>query len=189
HIAGGTQDNNSQYGPSRTRNVQGIRNSDWQITIGGDGHDTAIDPQDPNIIYAESQQGFLRRFDRQTGESVRIQPQPGPEEESFRFNWDSPILISPHDNKRLYFASQFLHRSDDRGDSWTKVSPDLSRNQNRYQLPTMGRVHSVDGAYDLYAMSQYGNITSIDESPLVEGLLYVGTDDGLIQTSEDGGKS
>ena len=189
NIAGGTQDNNSQYGPSRTRNVQGIRNSDWQITIGGDGHDTAIDPKNPNIIYAESQQGFLRRFDRSTGESVRIQPQPGPEEESFRFNWDSPILISPHDNKRLYFGSQFLHRSDDRGDSWKKVSPSLSRNQNRYQLPTMGRVHSIDGAYDLYAMSQYGNITSVDESPLVEGLLYVGTDDGLIQVSEDGGKN
>ena len=189
HIAGGTQDNNSQYGPSRTRNVQGIRNSDWQITIGGDGHDTAIDPKDPNIIYAESQQGFLRRFDRRTGESVRIQPQPGADEESFRFNWDSPILISPHDNQRLYFASQFLHRSDNRGDSWKKVSPDLSRGKNRYQLPTMGRVHSIDGAYDLYAMSQYGNITSVDESPLVEGLLYVGTDDGLIQVSEDGGKN
>lgn len=189
HIAGGTQDNNSQYGPSRTRNTQGIRNSDWRITIGGDGHDTAIDPKDPNIIYAESQQGFLRRFDRRTGESVRIQPQPGPDEESFRFNWDSPILISPHNHKRLYFGSQFLHRSDDRGDSWRKVSPDLSRNRNRYELPTMGRVHSIDGAYDLYAMSQYANITSISESPLVEGLLYVGTDDGLIQVSEDGGKN
>lgn len=189
NIAGGTQDNNSQYGPSRTRNTQGIRNSDWRITIGGDGHDTAIDPKDPNIIYAESQQGFLRRFDRRTGESVMIQPQPGPDEESFRFNWDSPILISPHDNKRLYFASQFLHRSDDRGDSWQKVSPDLSRNRNRYELPTMGRVHSIDGAYDLYAMSQHSNITSIAESPLVEGLLYVGTDDGLIQVSEDGGKN
>lgn len=188
NIAGGTQDNNSQYGPSRTRNTQGIRNSDWRITIGGDGHDTAIDPNDPNIIYAESQQGFLRRFDRRTGESVRIQPQPGPDEESFRFNWDSPILISPHDNKRLYFASQYLHRSDDRGESWEKVSPDLSRNRSRYKLPTMGRVHSIDAAYDLYAMSQHSNITSIAESPLVEGLLYVGTDDGLIQISENGGK-
>ncbi len=189
NIAGGTQDNNSQYGPSRTRNTQGIRNSDWRITIGGDGHDTAIDPKDPNIIYAESQEGYLRRFDRRTGESVMIQPQPGPDDESYRFNWDSPILISPHDNKRLYFASQYLHRSDDRGESWTKVSPDLSRNRNRYELPTMGRVNSIDAGYDLYAMSQHGNITSIAESPLVEGLLYVGTDDGLIQISEDGGKN
>ena len=189
NIAGGTQDNNSQYGPSRTRNTQGIRNSDWRITIGGDGHDTAIDPKDPNIIYAESQQGFLRRFDRRTGESIRIQPQPDGEEESYRFNWDSPILISPHDHQRLYFGSQYLHRSDDRGDSWRKVSPDLSRNRNRYELPTMGRVHSVDAGYDLYAMSQHSNITSISESPLEEGLLYVGTDDGLIQVSEDGGQN
>lgn len=187
NIAGGTQDNNSQYGPSATRNVQGIRNSDWRITIGGDGHDTAIDPQDPNIIYAESQQGYLQRFDRRTGESVRIQPQPAAGEEAFRFNWDSPILISPHDHQRLYFASQYLHRSDDRGNSWKKVSPDLSRDRNRYTLPTMGRVHSIDAGYDLYAMSQYGNITSIDESPLVEGLLYAGTDDGLIHISEDSG--
>ena len=189
NVAGGTQDNNSQYGPAATPNVQGIMNSDWRITIGGDGHDTAIDPEDPDTIYAESQQGFLRRFDRKTGESVRIQPQPDKGEASFRFNWDSPILISPHSHTRLYFASQFLHRSDDRGDSWTKVSPDLSRNRNRYELPTMGRVHSIDGAYDLYAMSQHSNITSIAESPLVEGLLYVGTDDGLIQISEDGGKN
>ena len=189
NIAGGTQDNNSQYGPSRTRDVGGIRNWDWRKTVGGDGHDTAIDPEDPNIIYAESQQGHLRRFDRRTGESVGIQPKPESGQDSFRFNWDSPILISPHNHKRLYFASQFLHRSDDRGDSWKTISPDLSRNRNRYEMPTMGRVWSVEAAYDLYAMSQYGNITSISESPLVEGLLYVGTDDGLIHVSEDGGDS
>ena len=189
NIAGGTQDNNSQYGPSRTRDVGGIRNWDWRKTVGGDGHDTAIDPEDPNIIYAESQQGYLRRFDRKTGESVGIQPKPESGQNALRFNWDSPILISPHDHKRLYFASQFLHRSDDRGDSWKTISPDLSRNRNRYEMPTMGRVWSIEAAYDLYAMSQYGNITSISESPLVEGLLYVGTDDGLIQVSEDGGES
>ena len=189
NISGGTQDNNSQYGPSRTRDVGGIRNWDWIKTIGGDGHDTAIDPEDPNIIYVESQKGSLRRFDRQTGESVGIQPKPNSGQDSFRFNWDSPILISPHNHKRLYFASQFLHRSDDRGNSWKTISPDLSRNRNRYEMPTMGRVWSIEAAYDLYAMSQYGNITSVSESPLVEGLLYVGTDDGLIQVSENGGKS
>ena len=189
NVAGGTQDNNSQYGPAATPNVQGIRNSDWRITVGGDGHDTAIDPEDPDTIYAESQQGFIRRFDRKTGESVAIQPQPEKGEAAFRFNWDSPIFISPHSHTRVYFGSQFLHRSDDRGDSWTKVSPDLSRNRNRYELPTMGRVWSIDAGYDLYAMSQHSNITSISESPLVEGLLYVGTDDGLIQISEDGGKN
>ena len=107
-------------GPETSR---GFETSDWKITIGGDGHDNAIDPTDPNIIYCESQQGFIRRYDRRTGESVDVRPQPGAGEEGFRFNWDSPIFISPHDNKRIYFGSKFLHRSDDRGDSWTKVSP------------------------------------------------------------------
>lgn len=189
HVVGGTQDNNTQYGPTRTGNRQGVRNSDWRITIGGDGHDNAIDPTNPNIIYCESQQGHLQRYDRRTGESIGIQPRPGKDEVDFRFNWDSPILISPHDPKRLYFASKFLHRSDDRGDSWKKISPDLSRNENRFELKIMGRVWSIDAGFDLYAMSHYGNITSISESPLVEGLIYVGTDDGLIQITEDGGKN
>ncbi|MDG1875632.1 MAG: hypothetical protein P8J27_17100 [Mariniblastus sp.] len=189
NVVGGTQDNNSQYGPARTKNVQGIRNSDWQITIGGDGHDNAIDPEDPNIIYCESQEGNLQRFDRKTGQSIGIKPLPGAGEEDFRFNWDSPILISPHDHQRIYFGSKHLHRSDDRGDSWTKVSPDLSRDVDRLKLKMMGRVWSVDAGMDLYAMSQYSNITSISESPVEEGLLYVGTDDGLIQVSEDGGEN
>ncbi len=189
HVAGGTQDNNSQYGPVRTRYNSGIRNADWRITIGGDGHDCAIDPEDPNIIYGESQQGYIRRFDRRTGETVDIRPQPEADEEDLRHNWDSPIEISPHLHTRIYFGSKKLHRSDDRGDSWTAISPDLSRDIDRFTLPHMGRVWSLDALYDLYAMSQYGNITSIDESPLVEGLIYVGTDDGLIQVTEDGGEN
>lgn len=188
NIVGGTQDNNTQYGPSRTNNISGIRNSDWRIAIGGDGHDCAIDPKDPNIIYCESQRGYLRRFDRRTGESVDIRPQPGRGEEALRYNWDSPIHISPHSHTRLYFGSKKLHRSDDRGDSWKAVSPDLSRDLDRFKLKVMERVWSIDAVYDLAAMSQFGNITSISESPLVEGLIYVGTDDGLIQVTEDGGK-
>lgn len=189
NVVGGTQDNNTQYGPVRTRRVQGITNADWKITIGGDGHDNAIDPEDPDTIYCESQQGFLRRYDRKTGESIMIQPQPGKDEDGFRFNWDSPIVISPHSHTRIYFGSKMLHRSDDRGDSWTTISPDLSRNQDRYKLPIMGRVWSIDAGYDLLAMSQYGNITSISESPIKEGLIYVGTDDGLIHVTEDGGEN
>ena len=189
HVVGGTQDNNSQYGPSRTLSRNGIRNADWRITIGGDGHDCAIDPENPDIIYCESQQGFLRRFDRKTGESVDIRPQPEKGEMNLRFNWDSPIHISPHNNERLYFASRKLHRSDDRGDSWTAVSGDLSRNLDRFKLPMMGRVWSIDATWDLLAMSQFGNITSVSESPVVEGLIYVGTDDGLIQVTEDGGEN
>jgi photosystem II stability/assembly factor-like uncharacterized protein len=187
NVVGGTQDNNSQYGPSATRFVQGITNADWQITIGGDGHDNAIDPEDPNIVYCESQEGHIQRFDRRTGESVDIRPQPEAGEEGFRFNWDSPILISPHNSKRVYFGSKRLHRSDDRGDSWKTISPDLSKNVDRWTLPVMGRVWGIDAGFDLLAMSAYGNITSISESPVKEGLIYVGTDDGLIQVTEDGG--
>ncbi len=187
HVVGGTQDNNSQYGPARTLTENGIQNSDWRITIGGDGHDCAIDPEDPNIVYCESQQGFLRRFDRATGESVDIRPQPEKGEENLRFNWDSPIHISPHLHTRLFFGSRMLHRSDDRGDNWTAISGDLSRGLDRFTLPMMDRVWSIDATWDLLAMSQFGNITSISESPVVEGLIYVGTDDGLIQVTEDGG--
>jgi photosystem II stability/assembly factor-like uncharacterized protein len=189
HVIGGTQDNNTQYGPVATRYVQGITNADWQITLPGDGHDNAIDPSDPNILYCEAQQGFIHRFDRRTGEAVDIRPQPADGEEGFRFNWDSPILISPHNPHRLYVGSRKLHRSDDRGDSWTTISPDLSKNVDRWTLPVMGRVWGVDAGFDLMAMSSYGNITSVSESPLVAGLLYVGTDDGLIQISEDGGQN
>jgi photosystem II stability/assembly factor-like uncharacterized protein len=189
HVVGGTQDNFTQYGPTATGNVQGIVNSDWQITIGGDGHDNAIDPEDPNTIYCESQEGYIQRYDRKTGESISIQPQPAAGEDSFRFNWDSPILISPHDHKRIYFGSRKLHRSDNRGDSWTTISDDLSRQIDRWTQPVMGRVWGIDAGFDLYAMSQYGNITSISESPIEEGLIYVGTDDGLVQITEDGGET
>ncbi len=188
HVVGGTQDNNSQYGPAATRFEQGITNEDWRITIGGDGHDNAIVPDNPDILFCESQEGYIRRYDRRTGESVDVRPQPPAGEEGFRFNWDSPILISPHNSKRVYFASKKLHRSDDLGDSWTTVSPDLSRNTDRWTLPIMGRVWGIDAGFDLEAMSAWGNITSISESPVVEGLIYVGTDDGLIQVTEDGGQ-
>ena len=189
NIYGGTQDNNTQGGPSRTLNVNGIRSSDWFITLFGDGHQPAVDPSNPDIVYSEWQQGNLVRHDRKTGEIVYIKPQAGPEEPAERFNWDAPILISPHDPARLYFASQRMWRSDDRGDSWRTVSGDLTRDQDRLLMPMMGRVQSFGAVWDLYAMSNYSTITSIAESPLQEGLLYVGTDDNLLQVSEDGGEN
>jgi photosystem II stability/assembly factor-like uncharacterized protein len=189
NIIGGTQDNNTQHGPSRTLNVQGILNSDWLITVGGDGYDCAIDPEDPNIIYSEWQNGGIMRYDRRNGELIDIQPQPEKGEESLRWNWDAPILISPHSHTRLYYGSRILFRSDDRGDSWTPISPDLSRGLDRFKMKMMGRVWSIDAVWDLSAMSNYCNITSLSESPLVEGLIYAGTDDGLIQVTEDGGQN
>jgi photosystem II stability/assembly factor-like uncharacterized protein len=189
NVVGGTQDNNTQLGPSRTINQNGIRNSDWIVTIGGDGHATAIDPEDPNIIYSEWQGGNPARFDKKTGELVWIRPQPAPGEPAERFNWDAPILISPHSHTRLYYGSQRLWRSDDRGDSWTAISRDLSRGENRYEKEYMERVWSVDALQDHYAMSNFANTTAISESPIQEGLIYAGTDDGLIQTTEDGGQT
>ncbi len=187
-IYGGTQDNNTQGGPSRTDNVNGIRNSDWFITLFGDGHQPAVDPTNPDIVYSEWQKGNLVRYDRKSGEQIYIQPQPEANEETERFNWDAPILISPHDPARLYFASQRVWRSDDRGDSWTAVSGDLSHGRDRLTEPMMGRVWSFDASWDLMAMSMYGTITSLSESPLKEGLLYAGTDDGRIHVSENGGQ-
>lgn len=187
NVYGGTQDNNSQGGPSRTDNVQGIRNSDWFVTLWGDGHQSATEPGNPDIMYAQWQQGNLTRVDRTTGEFVYIKPQAVPGDAIERWNWDAPILVSQHEPTRLYFASQRVWRSDDRGDSWTAISGDLTRDENRLQLPVQGRQWSFEAGWDIYAMSQYNTITSLGESPLNSDLLYAGTDDGLIQITEDGG--
>ena len=189
NIHGGAQDNGSQLGPSRTLNANGIRNADWVITYGADGYASAIDPADPDILYVEWQQGNLLRYDKKSQETVVVSPTPAAGEPPQRFNWDAPILISPHAHTRLYYASQSVWRSDDRGDSWTRISPDLTRGIFRLEQPIMGRTWSVDALWDHGAMSKYSTITTVAESPLVEGLLYAGTDDGLIQASEDGGKS
>ncbi|MCZ6854606.1 MAG: glycosyl hydrolase [Gammaproteobacteria bacterium] len=189
NVYGGTQDNNSQGGPSRTDNNIGIRNSDWFITLSADGHQSAADPDNPDIIYAEWQQGNLTRFDRKTGESVYIKPQAAAGEPPERYNWDSPILISPHDSATLFFASQRVWKSNDRGDSWTAISGDLTRNEKRTQQQVMGRTWSFDANWDLNAMSSFNTITSLSESPLVQGLVYAGTDDGLIQVTEDNGQT
>jgi len=189
NIYGGTQDNSTQGGPSRTDNVHGIRNADWFLTLGGDGHQPATEPGNPDIIYSESQEGYLNRIDMTTGEITFIQPQPGESEPFERYNWDAPILISPHSSKRIYFASQRLWRSDDRGDSWTPVSNDLTRNEERINLPIMEKTWSWDSPWDFEAMSNYNTITSIAESPIKEGLIYIGTDDGIIQVTENGGET
>ncbi|MEM9782966.1 MAG: glycosyl hydrolase [Pseudomonadota bacterium] len=189
NVYGGTQDNATQGGPSRTDNVHGIQNSDWGIILDWDGHQPATEPGNPDIVYAQRQQGYLSRVDRSTGEIVDIQPQPGPGEGPERFNWDAPILVSPHQASRIYFASQRVWRSDNRGDTWTALSGDLTRNQERLTLPIMGETQSWDSAWDISAMSTYNTIANLSESPVVEGLLYVGTDDGLIQVSEPEGEA
>lgn len=189
NVYGGTQDNSTEGGPSRTDNIQGIQNSDWKVVLNWDGHQPATEPGNPNIVYAQRQQGTLSRLDMATGEVMDIQPQPSADDPYERFNWDAPILVSPHDPKQLFFASQRVWRSDNRGDSWTAISEDLTRNENRFTLPIMGRQQSIDNPWDVYAMSNYNTITMVDESPVQRDLIYVGTDDGLIQVTEDGGSS
>ncbi|MGB5820493.1 MAG: glycosyl hydrolase [Saonia sp.] len=187
NIYGGTQDNGSHGGPSRTRSEAGIRNADWWITLGADGHQSATEPGNPDITYGEFQQGWLWRIDQTTGETVFIQPQPKEGEPYERFNWDAPILVSPHNPQRLYFASYRVWKSENRGDEWTAISNDLTQNQERIALPIMGQQQSWDNAWDVGAMSVYNTITSLAESPKQEGLIYAGTDDGIIQVTEDGG--
>jgi photosystem II stability/assembly factor-like uncharacterized protein len=186
-ILGGAQDLGTLWGPARTLSAEGVRNADWHFPMGADGYGVQFDPTDPDILYLMTQQGNLYRTDRRSEESIQIQPQPEPGDPPERWNWDSPILISPHDSDRLYFASQRLWRSEDRGDSWRAISGDLTTNTNRYELPYMGRVWELDALHDNGAMSKYATVTAISESPVREDLLYTGSDDGLIHVTADGG--
>jgi hypothetical protein len=140
-------------------------------------------------VYLEWQEGNLLRYDRKSHETIYISPRPGPGEPPLRFNWDSPVIVSPHAHTRLYYGSQYVWRSDDRGDSWKQISPDLTRNIFHLTQPIMGRTWSADALWDHGAMSMFSTITTFSESPLVEGLIYAGTDDGLIQVTEDGGRT
>jgi photosystem II stability/assembly factor-like uncharacterized protein len=189
NIMGGTQDNYSMVGPSQTLSDHGIVSSDWIVTVTGDGFESVPDPEDPNIVYAQSQYGNLVRFDKKSGESVDIVPQPGKGEKEYNFNWDSPLMISPHDHKTLYFGSNKLFRSTDRGDSWEVISDDLDRNIDRNKFPVMGQMWPMDAVAKNGSTSRYGAIVSIDESPVKQGLIYAGTDDGQISVTDDGGES
>ena len=213
NICGGAQDNGTVCGPSRSVNRAGIRTSDWYSVGGGDGFQARVDPEDSTIVYAQSQNGSLQRLDLRTGVSVPIAPRtnntfaPGAEpaqppaaaapaqgrgggrggQAVGRWNWDAPTIISPHSPRRLYFAGHRVYRSDNRGDSWTIVSGDLTRNLDRTKIPIMGKVWPADSVAYMEATTTLSTITALDESPLLEGLLYTGTDDGLIHVSEDGG--
>ncbi len=189
NVYGGTQDNFSLGGPSRTRNAHGIANSDWFVTNGGDGFESAIDPKNPNIVYAQAQYGVLVRYDRQSGEAVGIQPKPGQGEAEYRWNWDAPLMTSAHVDRRIYFAANKVFRSDDYGSTWVTISPDLTRQIDRNTLPVMGRVQSIDAVAKNASTSPYGNLVAFHESPLDANLLYAGSDDGLIHVTEDGGRT
>jgi photosystem II stability/assembly factor-like uncharacterized protein len=187
NVYGGTQDNATLGGPSRSRSPDGAANNDWFVVTGGDGFVVRIDPNDPNIVYGESQYGGIVRLDRRTSERVNIKPVEGKDEEALRFNWESPFVISPHNSSRLYFGASRLFRSDDRGNTWRPISPDLTRQTNRNLLQVMGRVWPPEAVAQHQSTATWGNISTVSESRKREGLLIAGTDDGVIQVSLDGG--
>jgi len=189
NVCGGLQDNNTWCGPSATTDTRGIANSDWFTIGGGDGFYAQIDPTDPTIVYAESQDGNVLRRNLRTHESRSIRPQPAENEALYRFQWNSPIVISAHDPKTIYYGGNFLFRSHDRGDTWTRLGPDLTTGAERDKLPILGRVP------DRYTLSRhdgvqnYPAITSVSESTIDRNVLWAGTDDGNLQVTRDGGKT
>jgi photosystem II stability/assembly factor-like uncharacterized protein len=189
NIHGGTQDNLSLGGPSRTTSMNGIVNSDWFVTSTGDGFETQVDPTNPNIIYAQAQYGALSRYDRGNGEYYYIKPMEGEDEPALRWNWDAPLLISAHNHKRLYFGANKLFRTDDQGDSWQVISPDLSAQIDRNTLEVMDQVWSVDAISKNGSTDIFGQLTTIAESSIDENMLWVGSDDGLIHLTTDGGQN
>ena len=185
NVYGGTQDNSSFGGPSQTLSKDGIVNSDWFVTNGGDGFWGAVDPTDQNIVYAEAQYGNMVRFDRKSGEAINIRPEPAKGELTYKWNWNTPLIISPHSHTRLYTVANFVFRSDDRGNNWKKISSDITAQIDRNTWKVMGKYWSIDAVRKDVSTSLYGMAVALDESPVKENLLYVGTDDGVIQVSED----
>lgn len=187
-IYGGTQDNNSIGGPTRnTRN--GVSSSEWVVTLGGDGFWQAIDPTNTNIVYSAYQYGNIYRYDKKSGERMLIKPEPDKDELTFRWNWDAPFILSKHSSTRLYMAANKVFKSDDMGNSWTRISEDITRNEDRNQFKVMGKYWPADAVAKDISTSQWGSVVALAESPLKAGLIYAGTDDGLIQVTEDDGKN
>lgn len=189
NIYGGTQDNFSIGGPSRVITDHGITNQDWFITHGGDGFESQVDPNNPNIVYAQSQYGWLVRYDKKSGEEVGIKPVARKGEDAYIWNWDAPLTVSKHASGRLYFAANKLFKSDDYGNSWSVISDDVSRGIDRNTLKVYDRVLSIDAVAKNGSTSQFGSIVALSESPLNPNLLAIGTDDGLIHVTEDGGNN
>lgn len=188
-ICGGLQDNGVWCGPVRTRSAEGIANSDWQRFLTGDGFFVQIDPSDSNILYSESQDGALSRLDLRSHEWLPIAPQPNPGDAPYRFTWDSPLLVSKHQHGTLYFAANYLFKSTDRGDTWTKLGGDLTTGIDRNTLTILGKVPSKDTVSLNYGVAYYPSISAIAESPLDGKVLWAGTQDGNVQVSRDGGRT
>jgi photosystem II stability/assembly factor-like uncharacterized protein len=187
YVYGGTQDNNTLGGPSQNTTTSGVSNDDWFVTIGGDGFWIAIDPENPDIVYSEYQYGNAYRYNRSNGEVVYIRPQERKGELTYKWNWDTPMILSHHSNTRLYMAANKLFKSENKGDSWEVISEDLTAQKDRNDFKVMGKYWSSDAVAKDVSTSQYGTIVSLAESRLKEGLLFTGSDDGVIQVTENNG--
>jgi len=189
HICGGLQDNGSWCGPSQTLTREGIINEDWQVIHGGDGFYAAIDNVEPWIVYTESQDGHLARRDMHTGQQRSIMPEAKAGEPHYRFQWNSPVAVSSHNHTTIYYGGNYLFESTDRGDSWTRLGGDLTTGADRSKLPILGKVPDKNTLSRNDGVEEYPTITSISESPLSSKVLWVGTDDGNLQVTRDGGKT
>lgn len=189
NVYGGTQDNSSMGGPSRNASRTGVTNDEWYVTMGGDGFWIAIDPNDPNTVYTEYQYGNMFRYDKTTGETLNIKPRERKNELAYKWNWDTPLFISPHNSTTLYCAANKVFKSTDRGESWEVISEDLTAQKDRDEMKFMDKYWSADAVVKHISTSQWGTIVSLDESRIQEGLIYTGSDDGVISVTEDGGKT
>ncbi|HWZ30137.1 MAG TPA: hypothetical protein VNX18_02330 [Bryobacteraceae bacterium] len=190
HVCGGLQDNYTWCGPSATTQQRGISNDEWITISGGDGFHARIDPSNPDIVYSESQDGNLQRRNLKTSESRNIRP----EEENdkaprYRFQWNSPLIISPHNPKTIYYGGNYLFKSTDQGDTWERLGSDLTNNADRNTLPILGKPVDTNTLSRHDGVQAWPCITAIAESPVKTGVLWTGTDDGNVQISRDGGKT
>lgn len=185
NVYGGLQDNGSWAGPGYLWRDDGIRNYYWQPVMFGDGFDVVPDPENSRFGYAMSQQGNLGRYDRQTGYVKTIKPTHPDAKMRVRFNWNSAIALDPFDNSTLYYGSQFVHKSTDKGNTWEIISPDLTTND-----PEKQKQHESGGiTMDATGAENHCTILAIEPSPVEKGVIWVGTDDGKVQLTRDGGKT
>jgi photosystem II stability/assembly factor-like uncharacterized protein len=189
NLCGGLQDNYTWCGPSAVRSRNGIVNDDWFQIQGGDGFEALPDPSDSRTVYAESQDGNIVRVDRVTNERKTIRPLPGRGDPALRWNWNTAIHISPHDSSTLYAGANKVFRSTDRGQSWQAISGDLTQNVDRETLSLMG-VTAKDFTIAKHdGVQSYGNLVQLVESPKQAGVIYAGSDDGVVNMTRDGGKT
>ena len=189
NVYGGTQDNNSMGGPSQTISRSGVTNDEWYVTMGGDGFWLATEPGNPDIVYTEYQYGNMFRYDKKSEETINIKPRERKGELTYKWNWNAPLILSPHKKTRLYAAANKVFKSDDRGNTWEVISDDLTAQVDRNSFPVMGKYWPAEAVVKDVSTSQWGTIVSLAESPIKDGLLYAGTDDGVISVTENDGES